>query len=129
MCCFSQPVDRVSDTSIFARGMNGRQVLVYSMAYAARNDLAMVLPLPVPPCPREDAVRFLNLEEYPTFFVDMRRAFADRHTMRMPFGGETFELSDTGLEVHEVGDFEASFVPTLGDFERLDPRFCIPQTV
>jgi hypothetical protein len=51
MCCFSQSVDRVSDTSIFARGTNGHQVLVYSMAYAARSDLATVLPLPVPPRP------------------------------------------------------------------------------
>ena len=27
------------------------------------------------------------------------------------------------LQVHEVGDYEASYVPTLADFHRLDPRF------
>jgi hypothetical protein len=67
MCCFSQPIDRVSGTKIFARGVNRRQVLVYSMVYAAPTDLAMVLPLPVPPRSPEDAVRFISLEEYPGY--------------------------------------------------------------
>ena len=75
MCCFSQPVEVVSDTNIFARGASGRQSLVYSMSYAAAADLAMVLPLPVPPGPPEDAVRFINLGRYPGFFDDMRRGF------------------------------------------------------
>jgi hypothetical protein len=35
-------------------------------------------------------------------------------------------LSMPVLEVHEVGDFIASFVPTLGDFDRLDARFRLP---
>jgi hypothetical protein len=39
------------------------------------------------------------------------------------------EVFSTRLAVHEVGDFEASFVPALDDFERLDPRFRIPRTV
>lgn len=33
------------------------------------------------------------------------------------------------LEVHRVGSFEASFVPTVDDFERLDPRFRLPPAV
>ena len=53
---------------IFARGLNGRQFLVYSMAYAAAGDLAMVLPLPVLPNPREDALRSINLGRCPKFF-------------------------------------------------------------
>jgi hypothetical protein len=47
MCCLSQPVEVVSDTSIFARGTNGRQFLVSSMRFAAATDPAMALPLPV----------------------------------------------------------------------------------
>ncbi|HEV2667833.1 MAG TPA: hypothetical protein VG324_23150, partial [Blastocatellia bacterium] len=78
MCCFSQPVELVADTNIFARSDNGRQFLVYSMSYAAPTDLAMILPLPVPPDPSEDAVRFINLQRYPTFFSDMRRGFPPR---------------------------------------------------
>jgi hypothetical protein len=33
------------------------------------------------------------------------------------------------LKVHDVGDFEASFVPTPADFARLDPRFRLPERV
>jgi hypothetical protein len=33
------------------------------------------------------------------------------------------------LVVHEVGSFEASFVPTRHDFSRLDPRFNLPDEV
>src|SRR5262249_2584466 len=31
------------------------------------------------------------------------------------------------LVVHDVGDFEASFVPRVDDFDRLDPRFRLPR--
>src|SRR5262245_51715514 len=124
MCCFSQPIDDVSDTKIFARGVNGRQVIVYSMAYAARTDLAMVLPLPVPPRSAEDTVRFISLEEYSGFFHRMEAAFPSFRPDAFAFA----ELS-APLVVHEVGDFEASFVPAVHDFERLDPRFRIPRTV
>ena len=48
MCTFSRSVKVVSDTSIFARSVEGRQFLVYGMTYAAGSELAMVLPLPVP---------------------------------------------------------------------------------
>jgi hypothetical protein len=34
--------------------------------YAAATDLAMVLPLPVPANPPEDAIRFINLDAEPT---------------------------------------------------------------
>jgi hypothetical protein len=125
MCCFSQPVEMVSNTNIFARSANGRQFLVYGMTYAARTDLAMVLPLPVPPRPPEDAVTFINLERYPDFFQDMRRGFppqTDPWRSRAPAA----VAAGPQLQVHDVGDFEASFVPTLADFSRLNPRFCIP---
>ncbi len=72
MCMFSQPVDLVSDTNIFARRTNGKQLLAYSMTYRAATELAMVLPLPVPPNGPEDAVRFIDLQLYPDFFTDLR---------------------------------------------------------
>jgi hypothetical protein len=90
----------------------------------------MVLPLPVPPRPPEDAVRFINLERYPTFFEDMARGFPKRMVLYRG-GGSMKGLSDEAptLKVHEVGAFEASFVPRVGDFERLDERFRIPRDV
>ena len=128
MCCFSQPVALVSDTNIFARRVNGRQFLVYSMDYAAATDLAMVLPLPVPPNSPEDAVRFISLEKYPTFFGDMGRGFAPRMAFPQSLGFRV-PASAPRLKVHEVGDFEASFVPRIEDFDRLDKRFRIPRQV
>jgi hypothetical protein len=130
MCCFSQQVEMVADTNIFARSANGRQFLVYSMTYAAATDLAMVLPLPIPANPPEDAVRFINLERYPNFFADMRRGFPEFPSTRSwslsrgPTAGAAPKL-----QVHEVGRFEASFVPRIEDFDRLDERFRIPRDV
>ncbi len=31
------------------------------------------------------------------------------------------------LSVQQVGDYIASFVPTMADFSRLDPQFLIPK--
>jgi len=39
------------------------------------------------------------------------------------------ELTEPTLQVHEVGSFEASFVPTLNDFDRLDSRFRLPEQI
>jgi hypothetical protein len=130
MCCFSQHVERVAETNIFARSSNGRQYLVYSMSYAAAADLAMVLPLPVPPHSPEDAVRFISLESYPAFFQDLRRGFPEPTPLfsrgRMP---PELAVAAAPLRMHDVGSFEASFVPRLDDFDRLDERFRIPRDI
>ena len=48
MCCFSRPVEFVNATRIFARAENAhRQFVVYAMTMSAKEDLAMILPLPV----------------------------------------------------------------------------------
>jgi hypothetical protein len=119
MCCFSQQVE-VSQTQIFARmGARGRQMLAYQMQFESLGSVAMVLPLPTPPNSPEDAVRFISLEEYPALFDDLFRIF---HPPSRSFGPpQAF-----GLAVHVVGDFIASFVPSLADFSRLDARFRMP---
>ena len=69
MCCFTRPVESVSATKIFARDAGaGKQFLVYSMNYRVGEDLAMVLPLPVPVGSKEDAVQFIDLHGYGEFF-------------------------------------------------------------
>lgn len=71
MCCFSGEVKAVTGTQIFARRAEpNRQYLVYAMRYDAPNDLAMILPLPVPSRPAENAVQFIDLLDYPEFFAD-----------------------------------------------------------
>jgi hypothetical protein len=129
MCCFSQPVEFVADTNVFARGANDRQFLVYSMSYAAPTELAMVLPLPVPPDSSEDVVRYINLQRYPTFFSDMSSGFPVMMIYPRGRGKAAISLSAPKLRVHDVGDFEASFVPRIADFDRLDERFRIPPDV
>ncbi len=125
MCCFSRPVDSVSDTSIFARAAGkGWQYLAYSMNFQAAEDLAMILPIPTNANLGEEAVKFISMENYPDFFVDMRAGFPKPVT-RGKGGG--FALGAVGektkLKVVDVGSFEASFVPIVKDFDRLDERF------
>lgn len=126
MCIFSRNVFSVSGTKIFARhSVNGGQFLVYSMAYEAGSELAMILPLPTPALPPEDAVRFINLSEYPRFFEDISRGFTQSRVLIQASAVPTTSV----LQVHEVGNFEASFVPQQRDFDRLDDRFRLPDLV
>lgn len=119
MCCFTTKVS-VLRTSIFAREADGdRQYLVYQMSAKAAAEGALVLPLPVPKNAGEEALKFIDLSGYPGFFGDL----AD--VMSHPVGtGAYMAIGGRGaLAVQQVGAFEASFVPTLGDFARLDERF------
>jgi hypothetical protein len=128
MCCFSGKVQKVADTSIFARAIEGgRQYLVYSMFLKADSDLAMILPLPTPKKSNEDAVKFISLQKYPEFFADMLKGFPTRgaHSNTKSKGDKGEEKPK--LKVVEVGSFEASFVPTVKDFDRLDEKFVLPK--
>ena len=131
MCCFSQPVISVSATNIFARaGQDGRQFVAYSMTLNAEKELAMVLPLPVKASAEESDVHFIDLSGYPDFFADLQRGFP------VPASGSSFGCSRSvsarfagPLKVLSVGNFEASYVPTMKDFSRLDERFRIADGV
>ena len=129
MCCFSRPVEHVSQTRIFARSPSkGRQYVVYSMTIDAKQDLAMILPIPVPEKSPDDAVKFINLEKYPEFFADLKKGFPEP----LPAGGlshgrQAPTAAAKKLDVVAVGSFEASFVPSIADFSRLDERFRLPE--
>lgn len=116
----------MSRTRIFARPTYAdQQAIVYQMQFSAAEALAMILPLPVRSGAAPDEVRFINLEAYPRFFEDMSRGFvkpvaAPADPFLASYGG-----SRSKLEVVPVGSFEASFVPTVDDFDRLDRRFRI----
>lgn len=125
MCIFSGQVSAVANTKIFARSASdGRQFIVYSMQYQADADLAMILPLPTPVSSAEDAIRFIDLSGYPQFFTDMASGFIEFQSRGGPAPAPAGLLN---LVVHEVGSFQASFVPHLQDFSRLDARFRLPQ--
>jgi hypothetical protein len=97
------------------------------MKLVADQDLAMILPLPVAKESGEDAVKFINLEKYEKFFTDLQLGFP-----RPAAGGlsrSNAPLTDSPLVVYDVGSFEASYVPTVNDFMRLDARFRLPTEV
>lgn len=133
MCCFSRPVESVTATRIFARGFpagpeSARQYVVYSMHLEAKEELAMILPLPVASGGKEEAVRFINLKGYPDFFTAMDAGFP---IIRKGNWGDGLRSAGSAkaavpLVVHDVGSFRASYVPTVADFSRLHPQFRLP---
>ena len=130
MCCFSRHVQLVSDTDIFARASkDGRQFLVYAMRFKAGEDLSMILPLPVPKNPKEDAVKFINLEKYPNFFDEMLEGFPVPPVPGFSSAMRPMKAAMAKLAVVEFGSFVASFVPSQKDFGRLDERFRLPDGV
>jgi hypothetical protein len=130
MCCFSRPIDLVADTNIFARaGKGGRQYLVYAMTMSAKEDLAMILPIPTPKASKEDAVKFISLEKYPEFFTHLRAGFPVPKDDSRGDNSLGPKPGSAPLKVVEVGAFEASFVPTVKDFSRLDERFRLPTEI
>src|SRR5215472_12580229 len=105
MCCFSQPVLSVSSTNIYARAAeNGRQFLVYSMSLDARDDLAMILPLPVKTPAGEKDVQFIDLKGYAEFFADLRSGFPVKSPSESSRGLHTLTAAaaSTPLEVVQV---------------------------
>ncbi|CAN5789309.1 hypothetical protein BH11VER1_BH11VER1_23470 [soil metagenome] len=132
MCCFTGPVKDVSNTKIFARmGVGVEQYIAYAMSLESETKLAMVLPIPVIAGSGEDAVKFINLHDYPTLFDDLHAGFPANN--RYPGGGMIPAAIQAPpqqkLKVNSVGSYDASFVPTIADFSRLDERFRLPNEV
>ncbi len=136
MCCFSPlaplglfgglfaPAFKVSGTRIFARHAGpGVQLLVYAMQLTTPAPVAMILPLPTRAEDGEGALSFVDLSARPRFFEELDRVFDPP-----PRKGGMFGMAPQArtLAVHKVGAFEASFVPSIDDFGRLDPRFRLP---
>jgi len=130
MCCFSAKTE-VHGTRIFARQKAaGTQTLVYQMKYSASEPTAMILPLPVALPTRENAVGWTSLKEYPSFFDDLDNGFPEKPPSQGLFASKSAAIAAApALAVHEVGDFIASFVPSVKDFDRVDPRFAIARDV
>lgn len=130
MCCFAKPVLSVTDTNIFARLTDkGSQMLAYQMEFSSEKPNAMILPIPVATPAKESSVRFISLEGYDDFFKDLSNGFPNITPSRgRSLGaGLLTDAIDSKLKVNEVGDFIASFVPSVDDFSRLDKQFVIPK--
>lgn len=136
MCCFSPlaplglfgglfaPTFKVAGTRIFARHEDaGTQLLAYAMRLTTPSPVAMILPLPTRPGDGEDALAFIDLSARPRFFDDLEKLFQPPPRKG---GFQGIAPQARTLTVHKVGAFEASFVPSVEDFDRLDPRFRLP---
>lgn len=116
----------VSSTRLFARLDGSDQYLVYQMAIDAPAELVMVLPLPVAKV-AEDAIEFIDLSAIPTLFDQLNSCFKP-WPQAQGVGAHPLARSRP-LAVHRVGSFVASWVPTLADMTRLDPRFRLDDQV
>lgn len=83
----------------------------------------MILPLPVKLGTDEEGVQFIDLSGYPDFFKDLRAGFSAPQTMGIESRFWSWPGAANPLKIQLVGNFEASFVPTIEDFPRLDQRF------
>jgi hypothetical protein len=126
MCCFSRPIAAVSSTSIFARFDGDRQLLAYQMRLSSPEEVAMILPLPTASGHGEKAVEFIDLSRAPRLFESLAKCFEPAD--HLVFGGALGGAART-LAVQRVGAYDASFVPAVADFARLDPRFRLPDAV
>jgi hypothetical protein len=108
----------------------GTQVLVYQMRYTASEPTAMILPLPVALPAAEGSVRWKSLKDHPDFFTRLAAGFPEPPPQAPPGSkGLAAARAAAPLEVHEVGDFIASFVPGVADFDRVDKRFALRRDV
>jgi hypothetical protein len=130
MCCFSGHVNFVRSTKIFARALpDNHQALAYGMTLRTPKDVAMILPIPVAEGSDEKAVQFVALDKYPDFFDDLERCFPNETFGYSKGLTRAANAGPPQLEVVKVGSFNASFVPTIKDFSRLDAQFRLPDGV
>ena len=130
MCIFTQPVISVNNTQIFARlSGNGTQFLAYQMSYESSDENAMILPVPVMQPSGPTSLNFINLQDYETFFGDLANGFPFHSPPSIGCSAPFDPTSRDDLEVFEVGNYIASFVPTIPDFERLDSQFRLPADI
>lgn len=130
MCIFAQPVIAVNNTQIFARATSEQtQFLAYQMNYVSGGDNAMILPVPIRPPAHGQSLRFIDLRDYDGFFDDLADGFPYKPPSFNIGCSASFDAtSGYALEVFEVGNYIASFVPKLSDFSRLDERFTLPES-
>ena len=130
MCIFSRPIISVNNTQLFARvSGKGTQFLVYQMNYESPEKNAMILPIPVRQPVREDSLRFIDLQDYSKFFDDLSNGFPyQRPSFNISCSAPFHAKAGRSLDVYNVGNYIASFVPRLADFSRLDERFRLPES-
>lgn len=99
------------------------------MHYESRDQNAMILPLPVKQPSNDKTLNFIDLKNYDTFFDELATGFPFHSPPSIGCSAPFDPASRSGLEVFEVGNYIASFVPTISDFDRLDSKFTLPNEI
>ena len=123
MCILSDEVRTVAKTQIYisASSDNQRQLTVYANQVDSVNKWnSMILPVPFP-----SSIEFVNIEKYANFFTDLNNCFSDMNRLYASANLTRSAPSNFSrtLEIFEVGSYEASIVPTIADFQYVDPSF------
>jgi hypothetical protein len=122
MCIITATVEKVSGTNIFVCALDdGRQIIIYSNSVETPViNNTMVLPVPNP-----DSVKFVNLKHYEHFFKDCADSFStprnDHYGMRSALC--SISPKESTLPVFDVGSYNVSIVPTINEFNRLNPDY------
>jgi len=125
MCIMASPVVSVTNTRIFAGSdpQTGRQATVYAMAVQLQSRTgkgnAMILPVPVG-TEGAGSIQLIDLTALPDFFMPLDELFRPRtrsFTKGVDTNSRGFEL-----EVHKVGSYDVSIVPTVDDVKRLNSQ-------
>lgn len=124
MCCFSRPVESVSNTEILVCDAGARQLTVYGNRVQLRGGAptAMILPVPCTAAHRatpECGIKVYDMSAAGPLFARLATLFPSHGTRG--FGLETMlGRADTSpLEVRRSGSYRFTIVPSLADFGRL----------
>lgn len=121
MCMFLGGQVKVAGTNIYSRHIDrNRTFLAYQMRYAAKENVAMVLPVWTLP---GHAIEFVDLSKHRDFFKTLARI-----TDPTPFGlrsrGGSRSLSSE-IPLERVGDYVASWVPSVDRLQDLNQALTI----
>lgn len=127
MCIFAGSVERVSKTRIIvAPTSDGRQFTAYSNSVVSRSTKnAMILPVPT-----GGEITFVNLENSPDLMQACENLFPkpDVTSNNTSWGFGAGFSSKSPLPVEKVGGYSCSIVPSLADFDRINPDvFVLPK--
>ena len=116
--CITINKAELADTKILVvAGVGNTQLTVYSNHASTGAGNAMILPVPT-----TRNLRMVDMTDFEKIFTDIDAYFPD-DSLGM-FDAMTLSTnSRSRLEVHQVGSYRASIVPSLADLDRLDDEF------